>query len=150
MDAREREPSSGAIKLGGTFPRLNVEFIGKANDEQFSEYLRVLDAHLLRCIGERKKSVLVVDTLKATSPVSASQRKLQAEWMARTFQRSAQTLVGMAFVIDNIVVRGVLTAILWLQKMPCEYAVFGTRGEAEHWADSKLSPEGAKSAATAR
>lgn len=129
------------------FPLLVVEFVGKATDDQFRQYLDNMDAHIARCLKEGKKSVVLVDTLKATSPVSPSQRKLQAEWMARSFQSSQRSMAGMVFVIDSVLVRGVLTAILWLQKMPCEHAVFGSRAEAEDWANSKLAHAGSQQTA---
>lgn len=131
---------SGQIRMDASrFPMLVVEFHGKATNEQFVEYLAAMDRHLDRCDAEGCHNVLVVDTLAATSPVSAPQRKLQAEWMAKNFMRSKARMRGMAFVIDSMVVRGVLTAILWLQTMPCEYAVFGSREEAEAWVIRQLS-----------
>jgi len=131
--------AGGSINVSSTrFPLLVVDFIGRPNDTQFSCYLNAMDAHIARCLAEGKHSVVLVDTLNATSPVSASQRKMQAEWMEKSFARSKETMRGMVFVIDSMLVRGVLTAILWLQKMPCEHAVFGTRSEAEAWALDQL------------
>lgn len=131
---------AGSIVLNGMrFPLLIVEFSGVPSDEQFEDYLQGMDRHIERCVASAKQTVVVVDTLKATSPVSAAQRRMQADWMARNFVRSQASMCGMAFVIDNMLVRGVLTAILWLQRIPCEHTVVGTRHEAEQWAVIKLA-----------
>jgi hypothetical protein len=121
------------------FPLLIVEFEGVASDEQFRDYLLGMDRHVERCAACAQRTVVVVDTLRATSPVSAAQRRLQAEWLAGNLERVQANMLGMVFVIDNVLVRGVLTAILWLQEMPCEHTVVGTREEAEKWAVAKLA-----------
>ncbi|MBC7173876.1 MAG: hypothetical protein H5U40_15655, partial [Polyangiaceae bacterium] len=41
--------------------------------------------------------------------------------------------VGYAFVISSSLVRGALTAILWLAPMPAPHRVVGTVGEGEAW-----------------
>ena len=54
----------------------------------------------------------------------------------------ARQCVGNAFVISNPLVRGVLTAILWLQPLPSDYIVVGTLKEAEAWCMKKLTEAG--------
>ena len=45
---------------------------------------------------------------------------------------------GSAFVISSPLVRGGLTAILWLQALPSPFIVVATRPEAESWARAQL------------
>lgn len=116
-----------------------IEFHGVVSDEQWEAYLRRLQAIQDEAHAQRKKLVLVVDALHATSPVTASQRRLQAEQIAHNADR--QVLLGMAAVIDRPLIRGALTALLWIQRFDWDYTVVGTREAAELWALDKLAHE---------
>ena len=44
-----------------------------------------------------------------------------------------------AFVIDSPIVRGALTAILWIQPLPYEHRIVGTRADANAWLRGQLT-----------
>ena len=71
--------------------------------------------------------------------MTARQRRLQAEQIAHNADR--QVLLGMAAVIDSPLIRGALTALLWIQRFDWDYTVVGTREAAEQWALDKLAHE---------
>jgi hypothetical protein len=75
---------------------------------------------------------LVLDNRKA-GPVPPRQRKLIAEYMERHALRSRTRCCSTAFVMDSAVMRGVLTAIMWLRKPEIETRVFGELQEAIAW-----------------
>lgn len=121
------------------FPLVVVEFRGAASDVQFRDYLAAVDAASKRAASEGRRIAMVVDTLQATRAVTASQRRMQVDWVKASFERSEHVMAGMAFVIDNALVRGVLTAILWVQSLPCPYTTSGARAEAEQWALERIA-----------
>jgi hypothetical protein len=45
-------------------------------------------------------------------------------------------------VTDNPVIRGAITALLWIQSFPWEYTVVATREEAERWAVARHARTG--------
>jgi hypothetical protein len=116
---------------------LLVCFDGPSTDEEFVAYLARLDESLKR----RTKSVTVVDARDA-GVASALQRKMQAEWM----QRNARTLeafsLGTVFVITSTMVRGFLTAIMWMQQPPGGHHIVATIEEAHAWTTQRLRAVG--------
>ena len=58
--------------------------------------------------------------------------------MKANHDKSAAYCAGYAFVIDSAVVRGILTAILWLAPMPAPHVVVSTVEEGERWLREKL------------
>jgi len=80
---------------------------------------------------------MVLDNRKA-GPLPPTQRKLMAEYMERHAMRSRSRCVCTAFVSDSLMMRGVLTAIMWLRKPEVETQVFAGLEEATAWARAKL------------
>ncbi len=90
---------------------------------------RVLKAH------GTERYCMVLDNRKA-GPMPATQRKMIAEYMERNSVRARTRCVGTAFVSDSVVMRAMLTAIMWLRKPEVETQVFGDLDEATAWAAS--------------
>ncbi len=115
-------------------PILVVRFEGLVSDAEFETYLGDMEAQLKP--GERVCTILDARVAGRAPP---RQRKMQADWLARNAARLRQCSVGSVFVITSPLVRGVLTAILWLQPMPVAHAVVATMEEAERWANARLA-----------
>jgi hypothetical protein len=116
---------------------LLVRFDGPSSDEEFKDYLERLDASLER----RTKSVTVVDARDA-GVSSALQRKMQAEWMQRNAETLAAFSLGTVFVITSTMVRGFLTAIMWMQQPPGGHHIVATIDEAHAWTTQRLKRAG--------
>jgi hypothetical protein len=81
----------------------------------------------------------VLDTTNLTR-VSARQRRISADHVARTRAKLKQHVAGCGFVIPNVLIRGVLIAITWLtSSLPFPYETFDTRDEAILWARNRLN-----------
>jgi hypothetical protein len=115
-------------------PLVVVTFRGTVTAEEFEEYLR------LRCVNlaRRKPTAVVVDSRKMVT-MSAAQRKRQAEWIDSNREDLRLFTRGTAFVINNPLMRGALTAILWLTRYETPYVVVATLEAAEEWALARLS-----------
>lgn len=57
--------------------------------------------------------------------------------------RTAQRCVGIAFVFDSVLLRGVLTAVHWIHRSSTRTKVFATVDAAKVWALSLHRGEGA-------
>src|SRR5690606_802456 len=83
--------------------------------------------------------VLLVDCHCATIPSQAMRRRHLA-WNAEHRERIRDGVSGIAFVIPSAVIRGVLTAIFWVQPLEAPYVVVKTREEGlaacHHWLSS--------------
>ena len=105
---------------------------GKATDAEVEALL----AAFKRPLNWREKYVEIFDGTNA-DPGSPTQRRRIADWM-----RAHTSLISTAIVIPSALVRGALTAVFWIQPMPCPYTVVSTMAEAEAWAEEKLRAAG--------
>lgn len=115
-------------------PLVVVTFRGTASTAEFEEYLRLLRVNL----GRRQPTAVVVDSRKMVT-MSAAQRKRQAEWIDSNREDLLRFTRGTAFVINNPLMRGALTAIFWLTRYETPYVVVATLEEAEAWALAQLA-----------
>ncbi len=75
-------------------------------------------------------------------PAGAAERRVLSDWMARDFELIRTGTLGVGFVIPSAMVRGALTAVFWLSKLPAPYRVHGTLNEALQIAIVEVEAEG--------
>ena len=95
-----------------------VTFVGEVTDSQFADYLERMAANF----DSAEKRVKILDATRAGN-VPASQRRMQAQWMREYSTQILAFTPLTIFVIDSPLVKGVLTAIFWLQPLPTPYLV---------------------------
>jgi hypothetical protein len=86
----------------------------------------------------REPFILVNDTRK-TKEISALQRRLIASWMDPARDTP---LVGTALVFRSALMRGFLTAMMWLNRPAYPVKVFGDLEEAIAWAQVTVEAHG--------
>lgn len=118
-------------------PLMVITSEGGASDAEFDRYL----AEMTAMLGTLPRYAVLMDARAAARP-PATQRQKQAAWMKQHHDELARYTVAMAFVIDNPIVRGALTAILWLQPMPMPHKLFARVADAERWLVERLGDEG--------
>lgn len=116
---------------------VRVTFSGTVDDKEFESYLSTYG----RVLQRGGKRVVVLDATHAGAP-TASQRKRQAEWQKENAALLGVRVLGFAFAIDSAVIRGALTAILWLSPLPAPHYVASSAREALLWAEGTLEKHG--------
>lgn len=101
-----------------------VRWVGDPTPEDFERFFASQRALLRR--GE--PYVQVADASRA-HVMSSMQRRLVAEFSRETSDDAARLCQGTAVVIANTVVRGALTAVTWLVKLPYPLAIVSTMAE---------------------
>lgn len=124
------------------WPMIVVTFTGNATEAEFDDYLRRMSEFLQRS----EPYVTVLDATRS-DVTPATQRRKQADWLRAREASLRRHSAGTAFVISSAVVRGVLTAILWMQPLPQQHVIVATRAEATKWAREQLRSRGADVAA---
>lgn len=119
------------------FPLVTARFLGTATDEEFEAYLKSLEQLWLR----KQRYALILDASEHVSS-TARQRGMQAKWLADHDATLRQLSVASAFVITSAVVRGIATAVFWLQPMPMPHTIVATRAEAESFCIEQLRKAG--------
>lgn len=118
-------------------PLLVIRFDGVVDDVVFDRYLQdIHDLGMRRAPGEQYAMLL---DGRGGGRATASQRHRQTEFIRTHHAQLAEQCAGAAFVLTNPVARGVLTAMLWVQKMPYEHVVVGSMLEAEDWCNRHLA-----------
>jgi hypothetical protein len=119
------------------FPLVVVTFVGVATDAEFEAYLERMSDVMAR----REVTATVLDASRA-GPTPPKQRARQADWIKANADVLRRYSAGSAFVITSPLIRGLLTAILWLAPMPQAHDVFSSRAAAEQWAVARLRARG--------
>lgn len=145
------------IRVIDDFPMLVVEFCGAPDDAEFAAYIEKVEAAAERGAMRNlslSRTVILFDTTYATRPVTPSQRRMQADHMlrmrAKAQSNGGSALVGVCFVLTNPLIRGVLTAVLWLQPVSHRFEVCATRAEANEWCRRWVLTPGGDSMAPAK
>lgn len=75
------------------------------------------------------KVFMVIDARAGMRPPPEI-RRMQADWLAENQENMTKSVIGIAFVVENRMVRGAMTAIFWVSSPPIPYNVFGSLEEA--------------------
>jgi hypothetical protein len=115
-------------------PIVLVKFTGnKETDANFNDYLESLTA----LYTNKKDIALIFDATKAGFPNPKFQLK-QASWMKENETVINQYCKGIAYVIQNAIVRKALQLILGVFNNKVPFKVFGNVVEAKVWVESKF------------
>jgi len=120
-------------------PLYVVTHRGTVTEEEFEAYLRDVTLNMYQ--PQSEKRILIQDATES-APTSAKIRRRQADWLREHENRLKFLTIATVFVIPSGFVRGVLTAILWLQPLPMPHHVCSTLAEALEWAEQRLREEG--------
>jgi len=116
------------------FPTIKVVFTGEAaNAENFSTYLNELRGSYV----SKQPIAIIFDASNAVLP-GIKYQKMQAQWLKDNEQLMKDYCKGTAYIIPNLIIRKVLSAIFTLQKQPVPYKVCSNFTEAVNWVKSRL------------
>lgn len=120
-------------------PLIVVRFVGAPTDAEFRDYLTLLERNLEDSIARGVTTAVAIDATDQPNAISAAQRRTQAEWIRAHYQSLATGCAGTAFVAPTAILRGIITAVFWMQRLPYPYAVVATLSEAEAWCAGQLA-----------
>ena len=117
---------------------LPVTYVGmsaNAQDREHSKDLTKFRAALSEDLRSGRKTVVILD-LRRSSVLSTSQRWMTALWMKEVAPLFERTTFGIVFIVQSALVRGVLSALLWVQPKGIPYAMVSDLDSAVLWAIS--------------
>lgn len=121
-------------------PLLCLRPIGNPSDQELVDSLQTITGLLEAERRLQRRAVMIVDMRKAEA-LSAPQRRTASEWMKKNMVLYKQSILAGVFIIDSPVIRGVLTALLWLSPMELPYEVVGNLDEAVRWSIARFDAE---------
>lgn len=125
------------------WPLISVRFVGDLIESEFDDYLRFLNENMDRTERERCKTALVFDA-RQVGRVLPSIRAKMTRWIQDNTPQTRRTCAGFGFVIDSQLVRGLLTAVLWVVPIPAPHSVTATVTEAEDFLCKELEKHGVR------
>jgi len=117
---------------------LITTYYGAATDAQYRAHLEEMDALVESNLRDSSRRWAVIVDASRWLKSTARQRQMHAEWMKRHEEVMRGRTAGIAFVIESALVRGGLTAVLWLAPLPCPHVVVKTLDDAIVWCEQKL------------
>jgi hypothetical protein len=120
------------------WPIITIRFGPESDD---AEWQLLMDSIRERCKGRERFAVVADGTAMKAMP-TARQRKIGAElaiWIEETKPQPRWPIIAWANVIVSPLVRGAITAILWIKTPPHPQKHFATWQEAFDWAKSEVA-----------
>lgn len=118
-----------------------TRIVGARSDAHIAEHLAEYRTILLDAERRGQKLVDILEIRHATPP-TAKQRRMQSDWNTENEELMRRTLVGFTFVVSSTVMRGIITAIMWIKPLPVSTAVFTELEDAVHWGFERLHESG--------
>ena len=99
-----------------------------------------LERHLVeyRSVLDRDMPCAIVFDASKVGKIDAYTRRRYTEFMQQNNDDFRRLCRGIGFVINSSIVRGALTAVLWMVDFPFAYKIFATSDEAAAWARRQL------------
>jgi len=111
---------------------VNRSLAKEMTDAQLVAALAAMDSVL----NTRQGKFSLVHDYTGFERFTAKQRQMVAEHSKANKLRTTQRCLGIAFVFDSALLRGVLTAVHWVYRSPTRTKVFGNAEDARTWARS--------------
>ena len=129
-------PSGLVARIDADFsgwPLVTVRATGNVSHAEHAAFIAELDEHVY---AKREPYALVMD-LRGNGGLSPRQRQRQADRVKQQ-REDGLRCAGVALVFSSPLLRGMLTAILWVAKPEHPVRVFTDLGEALVWAKDQL------------
>ncbi len=122
----------GAVRVHTTdWPIILLEFPeGRIADVELRDALGYIGELLRECVSRRERCAQVTDLTRIKQLPSASQRRIAGDWVKETMALQKVASVGGTNVTPSAILRGLITAIQWIQIPPTPVEYFATRNEA--------------------
>ena len=101
-----------------------------ASDAELGGALDCVTQVYRACRAAGEKCAHITDISRATNIPPATQRRMAGEWVKRNRELMAATCVGGGAVTPSAIIRGIVTAIYWIQTPPTPQVIVATLDEA--------------------
>jgi hypothetical protein len=117
--------SRGEVVFGGIrvasddWPIVLTDFPSQSvPDDALRSVLAHLEAAMREALGRRERLFFITDITRMRQMTPARQRQLTGEWMKTTAELAKASSVGHATVTPSAILRGIITAVYWIQPSP--------------------------------
>ena len=120
------------------FPIVEVTIDGRINEADF----RIFADEQRALLARAKPYAQIADASRAEI-VDPRVRKLMSDFLSETMAQASRLCLGTAVVVTSPLIRGGLTAVLWLVQTPYPIVAVGSRAEAVAFCQQKLGARAA-------
>jgi hypothetical protein len=122
-------------------PVVYTRLFGTQTDDEFVEYHERVRVAMVEALSQGRRTVTILDLSEARA-LTARQREMQMEWSSQTDALFREVSLGIVFVVASAVVRGVLTALFWIRRVPVPHVIARDLDEALSWAMARCREAG--------
>ena len=113
------------------WPIVLIEFPEKrVSDDTLHSVLDYVESLLLEASKSNEKLFVITDLTRMEEITPASQRQYTGAWNKRTYSLSRAAGLGGATVTPSAILRGIITAVFWIQPPATPSFAVATRDEA--------------------
>ncbi|MCC6807637.1 MAG: hypothetical protein IT381_09455 [Deltaproteobacteria bacterium] len=115
------------------YPVVTMTFPELPSDEDIQDFIAVN----LRLLAKKERHATVVD-MRPIAEAAPQQRRMTADYVRQNYAALQQWRAGVAFVSSSRFTRGIVAAVMWLQRPPYEWAVVASVEAGIAWCEARL------------
>lgn len=122
-------PLGGSVEFLMQLPVVVVRYQGSPSDAAFDAYLE-----RMRQVCEQHVGCVLVHDATFGGPADAVRRRRLADFIKDNTPLIQRNVAGVAYVVPNALVRGIVVALLWMVAHPVPHLLTDSLDEGMQWA----------------
>lgn len=123
-----------SVDESGEHPIVVCRFPAAPSNADMASFIRTQ----VELLNQRRRHGAVID-LSEMQTALPGHRKMTATYLREHAEALAEFRVATAFVSPSTFARGVVGAVMWLQRPPYDYVITASRDDALRWCRRKLT-----------
>lgn len=115
------------------WPIATLTFSPRPSEEEILAFVAANE----RFLATEERHATVVD-MRAIIEAHPNQRRMTAAYVKRNFDALKKYRTGVAFVLNSSFLRGIVTAVMWLQRPPYEWTTVSTVEAGVTWCEQRM------------
>lgn len=110
---------------------------GEVSDEDVAAFIQGQ-----RDLLARRERFAVLTDARLAGVLKPNQRRMMADWLVESDEASQRCVAAMGIVVNNAMIRGALTAVLWIKQPAFPTKITTTLADSARYCISALEMEG--------
>lgn len=115
-------------------PLVLITMVSEPTDAEVDWYFAYIGE-----VHRRRQPFALVYDLTKTMSAKATHRKRKAEFLKEYAPLTRAHCAGVTFAVSSPLIRGLLTAIFWIQPMACPFEVFASVEQCMTWSHAQMA-----------
>lgn len=122
----------GFHEINDFYPLVIAQHVGTLSDDAVRAQLASDHARLVQRVERSERNIAIFD-MTHMGAISPLQREAMGNFLRDNLEALRASLVGTAFIVPNMLKRGIMQAIFWVQRYPLPHTIVGDMDAALAW-----------------